>query len=186
MLITLDEVKELLLIEPTDSSKDAQIGQLITKVQDYIISRCGTNQFRDTRIELFGNTISFSNEAISDSESQFIEANFTDGLDILIEGSLYNDGIHKIKSAEAGTLNIEFSGLIETSFKDEVAGEFIYITRLIFPEAVKSIAVDMVAYKMNLKSAQGLTSESVGKYSASYSAGFPKIITDALNEYRSL
>lgn len=186
MLITIDEVRSILLMDATDTTKDNQISTLIPLVQAYILDECDVRQFMDTRIQITASTLSFAGETILDSESQFIEALFADELEILVENSLYNDGVYTIKEAAAGVLTIDFSELESASFNVEPAGEMITITRIILPLTLKRTAAKMIAFDMNKSIAKGLTSETISKYSASFGSDYPASISRELNSYRSL
>jgi len=187
MLIKLDEVKKLLSIDLEDSSKNDQIKLLISSIQDFIIEECGINQFKDDRIQLSSSNISFASNTILDSDSQFLESDFIDGLDIVVEDSLYNFGIYSILTAAAGTLTCNFTQDIKSSFITEEAGESITITRIVFPLALKRIIFKMIQFDMNKKIAEGLTSESIADYSSSFGIGdYPESLKKDLALYRCL
>lgn len=54
-----------------------------------------------------------------------------------------------------------------------------------FPDALKLPAAKMIKIELS-KLTPGVTSETIGRYSASYTDGYPKSVTDLLNPYRKV
>lgn len=185
-LITKTEAKIILGLSLDDSSVDDQLNLLIQSVNDYVLSECDVRQFMDSRIQIFTDTISFSGKTFLDSESQFLEADFVNSLDILVDGSLHNDGVYRVTSATAGVMTADFSESDKDSFVTEAAGELITITRLVFPRSLKRTIAKMLSFDMNPKIGQGITNESIGDYSVGFSGSYPEAIVKELNNYRSL
>jgi len=152
-IITRTKVKELLQI--TDSSKDTVIDALIPVIQNHVVEDL-SNRFhlKDTdgtdAIWISAETIAFVNsgpDTITDSGSGFVDALFSDGIDIDIIGSKYNNGIFGVNTVAAGTMTLETAEELVA----EAAGEAITISRVQFPKGMWSTIADMILWKVDKK-----------------------------------
>ena len=91
MIITVDEVKTLL--EITGTSKDKIIENLIPLVQDFVLTYCNNEFLISNRYYIAGSIAFVEGDppTITDSESYFETAKFTDGMHLKISGSVDND-----------------------------------------------------------------------------------------------
>ena len=96
---------------------------------------------------------------------------------ILISKSLYNDGIYVIKDLD-GKLN-----------KDLYDCDFNKITLLKYPVSVKNGVKELLEYEYKNKSKKGIKSESLSRYSVTYSDdnildGYPEKLLSFLTPYK--
>lgn len=173
------------LLQITGSGYDTVIAALIPVVQDDIVQYC-KNRFLNGRVYVSGSGIAFTNsdpDTITDSDSQFVTAHFTDGMDIYVENSYNNDGIYEVDTVAAGTLTLA-SG--ESLTAEDTGERIITIIKVKFPDALQMTASKMVYWNMKKQGIRGLKSFSLGDYSESYDAdgGYPKGLLAELNRYR--
>ncbi len=159
-ITTKSEVKELLQIASSDTSKDTLIDSLIIKVQDFVVRRI--NNFIVPEIFVQGDSISFdaSTKKILDAESQFDSNRFAVGNDIIVLGSFQNDKVFSIKSVTESALEVN------ETIVNEAAGELIFIRRIGFTEDIKLAAADFIALKLNKE--KTVKSRSLGDHSESF------------------
>jgi hypothetical protein len=182
MIISRNEVKTLLQI--TDATKDDLIDALIPILQDDILAYLNNN----FKVPLYRENISISfDEAtneIRDSENGFTEAKFSDAIHVIVEGSKRNDGIYYVNTVTAGVLTIGSGKAVV----DEAAGEYICVTKIMFPDALKLAVSRMIAGAVEKASMNGIKSESIGDYSITYLADsdndFRLSVLKSLNQYR--
>lgn len=179
-IITTAKVKTLLQI--SGSTYDSLIDELIPAFQNWIVEYL-QNWFH-TGIYLDASTIAFVHsepDTITDSDEGFVDADFTDSIDIHVSGSKDNDGIYAVDTAAAGTLKLE-SG---EELIAEDAGEGVTITRVKFPKALwmptaLCIKVDMAKRDPSLKS------KSLADHSESYSEDgrYPPALLKMFNPWK--
>jgi hypothetical protein len=165
MIATLSEIKVLLQI--TDSIKDALITELIPILESDIFDFCNSNfdysaYKADGKVYAGGNTVSFtsSTKTITDSVN---DMPFLAGQNIYVSGSRFNDGFKSILTGGTGSIVVNETLFDETAFND------VSIKLVKVPESFKSILADYIDFKINKKEI-GVTSESVpGGFSKSYS-----------------
>ena len=185
-IITRTKVKTLLQISGT--SKDAVIDALIPVVQNLVVEEL-SNRFHmidaagDPAIYITASTIAFVDsdpDTITDSDSGFVDAAFSDGIDVDVSGSDYNDGIYGVNSVAAGTLTLEAAEELTA----EDAGAGVTITRVQFPKGIWSTVADMILWKMDKK--RLLNSWGLADYRESMSGtgGIPKQLWRELNPWR--
>ena len=163
MLITKDEVKQLLQIASTDTTKDELIVSLIVKAQEFIVRRI--NSFFMPGVYAYGSTFSFdaTDNSINDSESSFDVDGFAEGNDIIVLGSYQNTRVFEIKEISASKIILTD----DVKVKNEASvGQDITIQRVDFSEDIKLAAADFIASK--LRRSKDVKSESIGDYSATY------------------
>jgi hypothetical protein len=188
-ITTRTEMKTLLDI--SDATYDDLIDAYIPIVQLDILEYCGGDKFKDTNKQREDITIAFveggvAADTITDSDSEFVSgAEFEDDMDILIEGSLSNDGAYTIDTVAAGTLTLT----TDDDLIDEDAGEEVTITRLKWPKGILKYVAQMIWHScVNIKSSS-VKSERIGDYSVTYnnaltSLGWPPEVTNGLNKWR--
>lgn len=181
MCITLDDVRTYQRLKTSDASKDGLINSLIPSVVAEIGDMCGT---KSRTVTLTSTKISFASNVILIVDTSFTEKKFSTNMLIKVENSLANDGYYLIQVANSNSLEIKMPG--DTLFAEEATGEEITISLVIIPFALKSAALEMITYKMNLLIAQGITSESIGRYSASYSTDYPVNIKTSLARFKKV
>ncbi len=127
-LLTAEKAMALLGI--SDDSKRPRIQATSLAFQNWLAAEL-RNYFH-TEDWILAATISFSGQTITDSDSGFVDAGFTDNMDVHIEGSKRNDGIYRILDVDTGTLDLD-DDLHEDDFHTEAAANSIYITRMQWP-----------------------------------------------------
>lgn len=186
------EVKKLIQISDSNTSKDDLIDALIPIIQSDIINLTN-NHFKDQDNYYENTSISFNktDKKILDSDSYFLTSGFAGGMDIYVEGSLNNDGFYKITAATAGELTVSY--LADQSMYAESAGEFVRITRVLFPYGLKMIAAMMIKQRMDKQAVSNVQSERLGDHSISFKQSsniggsiYSDEIQNMLNEYRKL
>jgi hypothetical protein len=163
-IITRTTAKTLLQITSTDY--DTVIDALIPKIQSWAVEYL-KNRFHINDIYYQASTIAFVSgtpATITDSDSGFVDADFTNSIDIDVDGSARNDGIYAVDTVVAGTLTLA-TGETLTS---EEAGEAVTITRVQFPAAIQLWIAKLIGFNLDTKSWKGIQSESLGDHSISY------------------
>lgn len=177
-IITTSEVKAILQL---DGSKDTFIDTVIPHVQNFIVEKI--NSFKSSKVYLAGSSLAFvaSTKKITDSNSAFVTSMFVAG-DYLVENSYYNDGVITVSTVAAGELTISTTPI------DEAADRYIVISKIDWPPGIKNVVAKMINHLMSKSQISGVTSESLGDWSASYGGDgdYPKNILSDLNKYRKL
>lgn len=159
-ITTKSEVKTLLQIASSDTSKDTLIDSLIVKVQDFIVRRI--NSFIVPEIYVQGENISFAatSKKILDADSELDHDGLAVGNDIIVLGSYQNDKMFTIKFISAAEIEVN-----ETVI-DEAAGSLVLIRRVQFTEDIKLATADFIAFKLNKE--KTVKSRSLGDHSESF------------------
>ena len=186
-MINADTIKKLLKISGGDD--DVLVDFLIPVVTDDIL-RITNNDFRQDDVYSHSDNLTFSavNRTITCSNSDdFQYLHVEKGDDILVRGSLRNDGFYPVlsKTPTVITINTPFE------LKDEVQpsnARLIKINKIAFPRALDIPLSRMIGFhlKENDKLMRGISSESLGRHSVSYDlAGrqYPDFIYSALRPY---
>ncbi|CAM4186177.1 phage head-tail connector protein [Paenibacillus alkaliterrae] len=183
MIATLAEVKSILQI--IDTSKDSVINALLPSVERFILDWT-RNQFKQTKVRIQGKGISFdaTTKAILDSAGGFVLRKFAPGIQIVVEGSLLNDGVYKINTVTATQLTLT----PESVLKAESAGEYVTITMVSYPASLKLDVASMISFAMAKANKEGIQSESLGDYSVTFTdaSTYPGVILSRLRPYRKV
>lgn len=186
-IATTAEIKALLQI--TDTDYDTVIDALIPVLTDVIISY--TNNYFHTSKYISASTIAFVDsdpDTITDSDSGFVTAEFTDDIDIHVEDSEDNDGFYHVDTTVAGTLTLASNESVIV----EAVGAGITITRMSFPIGLRLPLAMLVQLSIDQKMFKGISSESLSEHSISYVSGkggggdFPDSIKNMLNKWRKV
>lgn len=183
-IISTAEVKTLLQL--TDNSKDSFITADIPLVQQFIVDYCH-NKFKVPDVYVVNGQLIFNanDKTIINDVDDFLYAGFKAGFDIVVEGSLNNDGIYTIKAVEQYKITLsDNDSIVDESISDWV--QWVRVSKVLFPIALKRTVAKMIAFDMNKKIGQGLRSESLGDHSESYSDDYPKPILNELRPYRKV
>jgi len=164
MIATRDQIKTALQISV--STYDTLIDSLIVSTQEWLVGYL-KNFFLDNEIYLIADTISFSANAIADSDEGFVDAEFCTG-DYLVTGSKYNpsyDGwmIVNVSEVAAGSLTISALYTLNT----EAADNTIRLTRVVFPPAMRAPFAKLIQFDM-IKRDPSIKSFSLADYSEQY------------------
>ena len=179
-LMTLAEVKTLLSLTSTDSVRDALITTLIPLVQNRIVNYCN-NSFILPDVQLEADTIAFTNTApalITDSDSGFVTALFTNLCDVKVQGSASNDGIYNVATVAAGTLTLTTGEVLIT----EAASLVITLTRVRWPKELKLDAAQLVNYYLTTQGKMVVSESLPGGYSVTFKDD--KGVMSMFNRYR--
>lgn len=215
-IITVPRAKTLLGI--TDESKDDAILALIGVVRDDVVALTN-NAFADLAVPAFrvrragdeplfwipdpsasranaiwlaSSTLTFSvgdPPTITDSNSQWLVANFAAGLDVLVWGSLYNDGFYTVSTDTAPTAGVlALLGASEAGqgqpadvLTAEASSEAVRVFRVQWGGQQRSLELvvsEMLAFHLTKQSQfaaesgelAGLRSERLGDYQATFAA----------------
>jgi len=180
-LITSAQVKSILQITGTDY--DTIIDVLIPFVQEMVVYSICNNTFKNPNVYTYASTISFTTK-ILDSDSNFVENDFIDASDIIVQNSKHNNGIYLINGITAGELTLDFTYSTETALTVETADNTALVQKIEFPSSLRVPAAMLLNYFMQKDNLKGVKSESVLTYSVSYSEDIPKNITSMFNKYR--
>lgn len=198
MIATLNEVKQIIGMSTSYTSKDQQIKLFMQICEHDIHDICKNDFIRNIDLaeeKYYGSdTISFetSTNKILDSDNSLADA-FVSGNTIKVFYSLDNDGIYYIDTVAGDgsylTIDSDYGTLI-----DEAAGQNIAIHKLWYPKPLKFSIAHMVNYRLSidsLKKAKGIESEKVDDYSVKFSSGegnlkfgYPEQIIASLSNYR--
>lgn len=187
-MITVSEVKTLLQISVTDY--DTLLATLLPIVRDFVVFDLCQNTFKRRLIYIEATTISFDNGTakISDSDSNFLENDFTNGIDIIVEGSISNDGLYEVASdgALAGSLELDFTNHSGGALVDEDAGESVTITRVEFPRGLKLPVSQLFSHLISQDQLKGVQSEQTGTYAITYLSDLPKSLSKKFQPFKKV
>lgn len=182
-LITTAQVKAFMGI--TGADYDTAIAFHIPYVQKDYIQLCNPGYIKDEHIYIDGVTFAFVDsdpDTITDSDSGFVTAGFEAGHDVIVEGSESNDGEYAIDTVAAGVLTFDSAEELTT----EAAGESVTITRIKWIKANLYYVAQMVWHRVAHAKDNYATSESLSRYSVTYSdvvAGYPEGIINGLKDH---
>lgn len=188
-LITKEEVKALLQI--TVSTYDTLIDRLYPIIRNYIIYDLLQNKFKDPLVWVESSALSFiqSDGSINDALGSFIFMRFSNYDDIIVEGSLLNDGLYTIAAdgLSAGKLTLDFSNEPPETLHDEPVGlKIITVTKVRFPIGLKIPVSELYGHILSKQSGSNVNSESTGSYSVTYFNDVPKSILSKFDKYKKL
>jgi len=181
-IITRSEVKTL--IQETGTDLDDIIDALIPAVQSYLVEN-NYVVYKKTNIKIEdSDALTFDADAntITDADEGFVTEEFADDMDILIEGSKANDGVHTIETVAAGTLTIT-SG---TSLLDEAANDEypISIYHIQWVKGTQITVARMIYYDIKQMKKSGIQSESYGDTNVTFATinnrGYPMSLIGGL------
>lgn len=184
-LITIGETKRIMGI---DDTYDSQLAMLIPIVSYQVMYSICQNRFVNQKITIKNSTFTFDedNETIVDSLSQFIVSKFPTGVgDIVVAGSLSNDGLYEVKTITASTITLNMR-VMDKKLVDEAEDEFIEIKYVQFPQELKLPTAQWLWYLLSKDNFAGLQSESVLSYSATYVSDIPDNIKRQFNQRRKM
>lgn len=117
---------------------------------------------------------------------------FAAGDEIYIYNSYRNDGYKTVASITTSIMTLASGSTVVA----ELSGANVIISLVQWPEGLKQVAAQMIAYDVDVRPSQtpGVTSRSLGPYSESFGGsnsradesqyGYPNSITNALNPWR--
>ncbi len=173
MIITVDEVQDILRITDTDLYQS--IRTQIPSVQDFIL-RYLKNHFLSLDTWFVSSGVSFTKttKTIADSESSFVTSYFDNGMDIEVRNSKNNDGVFEIKTVAAGSAVL----IDDMELVDEDADSAVQITRVKFPKALKVPMAKMIGFNL------GITSYNTDDNLYSGEGGYPDQLIKELSPFR--
>jgi len=185
-LITVAKAKGILGI--TASTYDTQLGILVPLITYQVMYSICQNRFVQNKITIQNSTFTFANSGatIVDSLSQFIASKFPAGTgDIVIGGSLSNDGLYEVTSVTTNTITLNVTTMTR-ALVDEAEGELILIKYVQFPQELKAVTARWLWYLLNKDNFSGKKSESVLSYSVSFVNDMPTDVRKDFNAYRKM
>lgn len=168
MFFKREEIKDVLSI--TATTNDDAINAILKVLPSFIVDRTN-NHFTNPNLYIIANTISFSDQTITDSAGGFITAGFSDGMTVYISGSKANDGYYEIDTVAAGSIVLK-----DGVFVTETSGYALTIYHVKIPKGLLFAAAQLVGYLLSQGKSQGIASESIGDYSVSYLTTIPDAI----------
>ena len=124
--------------------------------------------------------------------SNWVDFGFADGDEIFISNSYRNDGYKTVSTVSGSVMTLSTT----SSVIAELSGRSIYFSVIQWPEGLKSIAANMVAYDVDDrdKVAANVTGHSLGPFSEQFGGGnqsgdsnpfgYPAKLTAPLNAFR--
>lgn len=163
-LTTKAEVKKLLQIPTSDTSKDDAIDSLILKVQTFFIKRINNCVVPNFYKEGYNISFDSSDRSINDSDSGLVDAGFAVNNEILIQGSFQNDKVFKIESITEGKIVVVTDA--NAAITTEESGNRIIIHRVEFSGEIEMAAIDFIAERLN--KSRNISSHSLGDHSETF------------------
>jgi len=165
--MTLAQVKAILGI--TTSDNDVRIAALLPGIEVFVREECN-NQFLRAKPATISKAIFFtaSTNTIACAAFEDYRADYQ----IVVEDSLYNDGILTISSVGEGSL------VVVEDLIDESVGEEITITESMLPKQVEIVVAKIINFQ--LQSKDGLKSRKLGDGSETYLTDIPMQILELL------
>ena len=175
-ITTKEEVKKLLQIPASDTSKNDAIDSLIVKVQSFFVKRINNCVVPNFYYE--SNHISFvaSDKSLNDDNAGFLDAGFAVGNEILVQRTFQNDKIFKIASITASKITVS------ETVVDEDSDLRIIIHKVVFDGEIEMAAIDFIASKLNAD--RSVKSRSLGDHSETFLTNSELI--DAFSSFRKL
>lgn len=193
-MITSAEVKTLLQI--TSSDYDTLIATLIPIIEDDITNYTG-NFFTKVKSSYYTGYLNYQDLVFDSGDDETITTSITNseyyfsnnyaiGDRILIEGSVFNDGVYTVSGSADKVLTVSET-VVDETIDDKYLVSIKYIE---YPQDLKLIAADMINYRIkNID--KSVSRESIGDYSITYNndimfGSYPNSILMGLNKYRVL
>jgi hypothetical protein len=137
-------------------------------------------------------TFTASTGSILLSAEKWEDYGFQAGDDILIYGSVRNNGVQTIASISNTELFITSSGSVINETFTNSSGKFITFALVQWPLPVQIVAAKMVAYDYDVRDSisANVKSHSLGPFSETFTDGkedefgYPKKLTEELTDYR--
>ena len=160
---------------------------LIPIVQDRINDYC-YNWFlsQDINLQCAMTFTAATGDIVASGGNSFVTAGFADDDEFYVYGSYRNDGYYTISSVQPATISIVSS----ESVVAELSGASILVSMVVWPDALKFAAAQMVKFDYADRPTRvaGLVSQSLGPRSESYAAtgmyGYPQDLLGMLDQYR--
>lgn len=180
MIATLAEIKTIIGISQSDTSKDSTIKTFMQIIEEEIHDICKNDFLRERDLineKYLSSSLNISFEASSykilDSDNNFDTA-FIAGDSIKVFGSLYNDGIYLVDTVAVDgsylTIDSDYG-----SITDEASGvSAIGIYKLWYPKPLKFAIAHMINYRLSsdsLLKSKGIESERVDDYNVKFETG---------------
>lgn len=161
---TIAEVKKLLQIPTSDTTKDDAINSLILKVQTFFIKRINNCVVPNFYKEGYNISFASTDRSINDADSGLIDAGFAVNNEILIQGSFQNDKVYAIQSITEDKIIVVDDA--NAAIVTEESGNRIIIHRVEFSGEIEMAAIDFIAGKLNKDRA--VSSHSLGDHSETF------------------
>lgn len=175
-IATTSEVKKLLQIPSSDTSKDTLIDSLIVKVQSFFLSRINNCVVPNFYHESYNISFVASDKSINDNNAGFIDAGFAVGNEILVQGTFQNDKVFTIASITESKI------VVSETVVDEDSDLRTIIHRIVFDGEIEMAAIDFIAGKLNKE--RSVKSRSLGDHSETFLTNSE--LMDAFSSFRKL
>ena len=189
--ILLSEVNSILGFTAT---YDTSIAYWLPFMPGRVSAICN-NKFTTKQAYVSGSDFTFSaSTSIRTAEDSFVgDGNFAAGDDIMVKGTLRNDGYYVLSAVTTVLLTIdenttyaETAVVAENIETEDLRDAYIYL--VMWPRELKPVVANMLRYDIFERDGKkGITSEKVGNYSVSYktTAGYdyPEDIIGGLDQF---
>lgn len=169
MIISIEELKEYITTDKTDSVLEAQLQAL-----ELLIRKYTNNNFQQRNIRFKCPVM---------ATKLYLETDFLQvGDTIQISDSLYSNGVYDIKKKEDGFLDVGESLFDESE---------VLVTKVVYPADVKMGVVNMMKWDLENREKVGIQSETISRHSVTYFnmdgdnslIGYPKSLVGFLKPY---
>lgn len=165
-ITTKTEVKELLQIPASDTSKDNLIDSLIVIVQDFIVRRINSFAADGFFVEGLDLVFKSSDKTITSQNQSFRLSGFRAGDEIRISKSLRNNKIFTIASITDDKITVTEDLKDEDPLNDYGSYYRVIVQKVEFTDDIKLAAADFIALKLNKE--KTVKSRSLGDHSESF------------------
>jgi len=175
-ITTITEVKKLLQIPISDTSKDDAINSLILKVQTFFINRINNCVVPNFYYESYNISFVASDKSINDDNEGFLDAGFVVGNEILVQGTFQNDKVFTISTITASKI------VVTETVVDEDSDLRTIIHRIVFGGEIEMAAIDFIAGKLNKE--RTVKNRSLGDHSETFITNTE--LMEAFSSFRKL
>lgn len=166
MIISVEEIKELIEVNMTDKTLDLKLKGLENAIREYTNNNF---QIRNARFQC----------SIENGKLSTVLPPFTVGDTVQISKSLYNEGVYELEAID---------GKLSEVLIDE---PLVTVTLVRYPKDIKAGVVDIIKWENSNRDKIGISSETISRHSVTYSQptgdnsviGYPKELTTFLQPY---
>lgn len=130
----------------------------------------------------FAKTVEFGTAIVSDGITGVFAESYIAGQYVYLKGSRVNDGVYKVLSATTGKITLD------ATLTAENTGDVLYVIGCAVPKAFTDLVTEITAWNTANTGKDGVTSETVSRYSVSYAngGGWSEVFRTKLNAYRCI
>lgn len=182
MIISLDDLKDLLKITKSDNDEWMQFR--LDAIETMIVNKTN-NKFINPNTKIC-DYLKFENNQIIGVGINFVNMGYSQGNDIVVFNSKFNDGHYIIESVNDNTLTLT------TNVKSEESNASIGVVN--YPYDIISGVVKLMDYDIKMADKIGVKSETISRYSVTYYdmnssenvEGFPSALLAFIKKYKKM